>query len=504
MGDSVAYSNFLFARVWVSVLAGSLALPACGALKPNEDQTGDAGESNGGAQNSGGSVNQGGSGATSGAQQGGTSGNSGPTGGVGATGASAGNGALGGTGGATGASGGAPVGGTSGISGNAGSGGIFIGTPGPPYRFPQGYRSSRCAYPANADPNVARAAYDRWKMELVTPDGAGGFQRVRRPNNEGDTTVSEGIAYGMIFAVVMDDQTLFDAFWKYSQLHVNGNGLMNWKVDPSGTVPMDGMGAATDADEDMAWALILADRKWGGSGSLGMPYLDVARAQIDRIWEHEVDHDRGDLLLAGDSWGMTVTHNPSYFAPNQYRRFGLVTNRVAEWNRVIDRNYTLLAATLTAARGNVNNGLVPAWTDESGAPMSPFMGAPMHHQYDSARIPFRIAQDWCDFGDMRAKTYLDKATSFFKGVGVPQIVDGYELNGTARPENPLPAQSALFVGAAAVGAMNGTANQAFVNEAYNLFLTKEMLPPSYYFNLSWQVFSLLMMTGNLYDWYLVE
>jgi hypothetical protein len=105
---------------------------------------------------------------------------------------------------------------------------------------------------------------------------------------------------------------------------------------------------------------------------------------------------------------------------------------------------------------------------------------------------------------MRAKTYLDKVTSFFRGVGIGQIVDGYDLNGMARPENPLPAQSALFVGAAAVGAMNDTANQAFVNETYNLFLTKEMLPPSYYFNLSWQVFSLLMMTGNLYDYYLVE
>ena len=34
------------------------------------------------------------------------------------------------------------------------------------------------------------------------------------------------------------------------------------------------------------------------------------------------------------------------------------------------------------------------------------------------------------------------------------IVDGYNLNGQARPENPLPAQSALFVGAAGVGAMS--------------------------------------------------
>jgi hypothetical protein len=135
--------------------------------------------------------------------------------------------------------------------------------------------------------------------------------------------------------------------------------------------------------------------------------------------------------------------------------------------------------------------------------MSPFMGAPMHYQYDSARIPSRIAQDWCDYGEPRAKAYLEKVTSFFSGVGASMIVDGYNLNGTARAENPLPAQSALFVGAAGVGAMNASTNQTFVNDVYTLFMTKEMRPPSYYYNLSWEVFTLLMLTGNLYDYALV-
>jgi hypothetical protein len=131
------------------------------------------------------------------------------------------------------------------------------------------------------------------------------------------------------------------------------------------------------------------------------------------------------------------------------------------------------------------------------------MGAPQHYQYDSARTPFRIGQDYCDYGEARAKTYLDKTTSFFSGVGAAMIVDGYDLNGMPRAENPLPAQSALFVGAAGVGAMSGT-NQTFVNDVYALLTTKENYPPSYYFNLSWQVFTLLMMTGNLYDYYLVQ
>jgi hypothetical protein len=47
-------------------------------------------------------------------------------------------------------------------------------------------------------------AYERWKREVVTADGAGGYLRVKRPNSPGgeaNSTVSEGIAYGMIIAV---------------------------------------------------------------------------------------------------------------------------------------------------------------------------------------------------------------------------------------------------------------------------------------------------------------
>jgi endo-1,4-beta-D-glucanase Y len=492
----------LFARAWLPILASVAALAGCEALKADTGSDDGVGASSGTAGT--GNVGQGGSALTGGAFSGGTSGTGAVSGGTGAVGQGGSNGgsSAGGTTGGSGVTGGAfPTGGSAGAGTTGGSGGAAP-VPGPPYRFPQGYRSSRCTYPTGANYEHARTAYNRWKTELVTSEGAGGFLRVRRPNNEGDTTVSEGIAYGMIFAVVMDDQAMFDAFWKYSQLHLNQNGLMNWKVNPDGQVAMDGMGAATDADEDMAWALILADKKWGGAGSLGMPYLDVAKSQIDKIWNHEVDHGRGELLVAGDSWGATVAHNPSYFAPNQYRRFGMVTGKVAEWNRVIDKNYAMLASTLTTALGNASNGLVPAWTDDAGRPASPFMGAPQHYQYDSARMPFRIAQDWCDYGDERAKAYLDKTTSFFSGIGASLIVDGYDLNGMARPENPLPAQSALFVGGAGVGAMSGPGNQAFVNDVYGLLTTKEMFPPSYYYNMCWQVFSLLMMTGNLYDYYL--
>jgi len=368
---------------------------------------------------------------------------------------------------------------------------------GRPYTFPQNKRSSYCSYPLAVDPMQARAAYDRWKRELVTSEGAGDALRVRRPNNEGDTTVSEGIAYGMILALMMDDPSTFDGLWNYSQKYLNQNGLMHWQINPAGEVI--GQGAATDADEDMAWALSLADFKWGGSGSLGTPYIELARTQIQRIWDHEVVHDWGELLNAGDSWNGAIVFNPSYFAPNQYRLFGKISNNVDGWNKVIDKGYEILAKSLRPELGNVDNGLIAAWTDAEGAPSAPFGGAPTHYQYDSARIPFRIGQDYCEFGEPRAKTYLDKVGTFFATMGAAQIVDGYDLNGMPRAENAT-AQSALFVGAAGVAAMSDPKYKPLLDDTWGLLVSKEMTPPSYYYNLSWQVFSLLMMSGNLFDY----
>jgi len=174
------------------------------------------------------------------------------------------------TGGALGAGGLYPTGGS---SATATGGSEVVGQPGPPYLFPQNNRSANCIYPSSAQSQDAKTTYGTWKTKLVTSDGAGGYQRVLRPDNENNatnTTVSEGIGYGMILAVVMDDQALFDNLWKYSQVHLDANGLMIWLIDSSGnpgvedsttSPPVLASGSATDADEDTAWALALAAQK---------------------------------------------------------------------------------------------------------------------------------------------------------------------------------------------------------------------------------------------------
>jgi endo-1,4-beta-D-glucanase Y len=370
------------------------------------------------------------------------------------------------------------------------------------FPFPQNQRLGSCFYPESAKAEHAQQAFQRFRQEIVTADGASGFLRTRRPDTpdgQPNSTVSEGIAYGVMIAVMFDDQPLFDAFYQYALRWANECGLMSWYIAPDGSRAL-GSGAATDADEDIAWALIMAARQWGGRGSLSETYLSHAQRQIDRIWQFEVDHDRyADMLLPGDEWRGRNVFNPSYFAPHQYRLFGEISGNIAGWQRVIDRGYEIVENSLNDRSGNRDNGLVPAWCDASGEPVEAFPGAMTNYQYDSARLPFRLGQDWAYHEEPRARAYLAKTSEFFANIGAEHMVDGYTLKGEPAPDpraqQPNPG-SAVFVGSAAVGAMHDARYHAFVDAAYRRVSTGQLLARSRYYNQCWTVLSLLMMTGN--------
>jgi endo-1,4-beta-D-glucanase Y len=444
--------------------------------------TGGAGASGTGATGAGAAGGAGGSITGGGSGNVGSSGNAGTTTGAGggAAGASAGRG------GAGNASGGAGTGGGAGTT-------PAVVIPG----------AGNCTPPAGANAADARAAYSKWKADLLTSDGANGFLRVRRPNSQSaevNSTVSEGIAYGMLLSVFADDQPTFDKLWQYSQHWLDSNGLMNWYINAAGTQAL-GTGAASDADEDMAYALIAADARWGGRGSLTTNYIDLAKTLIGKIWQYEVDHGRNEAFKPGDSGFDGSVINISYFAPAYYRVFGRVTGQTANWNRAATTSYDIIERTLNAQNGNANNGLVPAWSTPAGVPMAPpGTSMPTHHQLDSCRTPFRIAVDYCWNAEPRALAYLQKITGFYAGVGAAAMVDGYDLNGAPHPEFVTAggARAASFVGAAGVGAMATGATYATLRtDAYAGVATLMQLAGSIYYQTSWTALTLQMMTGQV-------
>ena len=364
--------------------------------------------------------------------------------------------------------------------------------------FPHRWCFPRCRQPTAADVEDVRRAFGSLRSEIVTSAGAHGFLRLRRPDTPdgvADSTVSEGIAYGMLMAVMLDEQALFDALWSYARLFLNDNGLMDWYIAPDGESVL-GRGAATDADEDIAWSLVMAHRQW-----LQAKYLSDAKLMIEAIWECEVDHDRfRDMLLPGDDWRGHDVFNPSYFAPHQYRLFGEVTGNREGWQRVIDKGYAIIERSQNRLQGNHENGLVPAWCNHAGEAVEAFPGALTNHQYDSARLPFRLGQDWAYHNEPRARAYLARVCEFFAQQGAENIVDGYLLDGTPWPDpkaRPGHLGSAVFVGGVAVAAMHDKRYQGLLDAAYARVASGELLARSRYYNHCWTVLSLLMLTGNL-------
>jgi endo-1,4-beta-D-glucanase Y len=364
------------------------------------------------------------------------------------------------------------------------------------FPFPENKDYPHCTLPATDDTQV-KAAWEKWKTQAVVSGGATGVLRVRRWENA-DDTVSEGIGYGLLAAVYFNDQDTFDGLWKYSQLHLDNNGFMHWRVDAQGH-EIDGngnmlgasaRGAASDADEDIAWALVMAHSQWGGRGALDDDYIALARDLIDKIWRFEVDHSGGEVLKPGDNWGGASVTNPSYFAPAYYRVFGRVTGKVSDWDKVVDASYKTLEAS-----ANPSTGLVPAWCKSDGSNA----GKEYYYQYDACRTPFRIALDYCLNGEPRAEAYLKKVATFFKGVGVSNIKDGYELNGTPRSKNA----SAAFAGPAGVSGLVGGELMDLANDAYTELLVLGQQQPGQgysYYNSSWHLLSLLMLSGNFLDY----
>jgi endo-1,4-beta-D-glucanase Y len=411
-----------------------------------------------------------------------------------------GNGGTSSAGGAGGGNGVAGVGdGGPGAAGGTGSGGTGGGTA--PLVIPG---AGHCAPPTGASTADAKAAYDKWKTDLVVSDGARGFLRVRRPNSSGaevNSTVSEGIGYGMLLSVYANDQDTFDELWQYEQQFPDNHGLMNWYISADGTMAL-GTGAATDGDEDMAFALIMADQRWGGQGSLSTSYLTFAKTMIGLIWQYEVDQSRGFVLTSGDQSDGSVI-NISYFAPAFYREFGRTTGQTSDWNNVIDASYTVLSNTLNAQNGNAQNGLVPAWSTPAGVPMTPSgTNMPLYHQLDSCRTPFRLGEDYCWNAEPRALAYLQKISGFYSSVGVANMVDGYDLNGNPHAQFVTTGgpRAASFVGPAGVGAMaTGTTYVKLRDDAYASIATLTQLAGSTYYQESWTALSLQMMTGLLQD-----
>ena len=304
--------------------------------------------------------------------------------------------------------------------------------------------------PSNLDASIIDSTYAAWKEKYVTSDGCPeGAKRVLF--DDMSHTVSEGIGYGMLASVMMQDVETFEALHKYYKTHLDDKGLMHWKIDAKGQVA--GENAATDADVDVAYALLMAHKLIGGEN-----YLEEAKKVIGRIRQHMVEPDTF-VLKPGDAWGGSETTNPSYFAPAYFKVFAEVTEDES-WLKVSDKCYEILFKSY-----NPETGLVPDWCKADGTtPAADVEWAKFNgtrYFYDAARTPWRITKDYIWYGDERAETYCETINNFVKKIGISKVTEGYDLEGNTFRKD----KTSAFVGCFAVASM-ASYDQSFINDAY--------------------------------------
>ena len=277
-----------------------------------------------------------------------------------------------------------------------------------------------------------RAAAERFLDDYVDDDG-----RVVR-HDQGSDTVSEGQAYAMLVAAAIGDRDRFDAVWGWTRKNLaRRDGLFAWHWE-DGRVVDDG--AATDADLDVARALLMAARRFGE------PRLrKLGAATATAVLERETVVAGGQRVLVAGPWATGTTPyvvNPSYFAPAAFTRFAAVTGE-RRWLQARKDSLTLLRRLR-----HPRTGLVPDWArvradghpvranglgDEDRTPRS---------GYDAVRINLRTNSP-CD---PEARRFAAESWPFLKEQVRVGLHGQYRIDGRTLPD---PGGPPMLVSAAA-------------------------------------------------------
>ena len=263
--------------------------------------------------------------------------------------------------------------------------------------------------------------WDYYKQEFISPEG-----QVIDPNPavtantpqvvEGSPIVtSEGQAYALMRAVWQDDQKTFDTVldWTNENLRKE-NGLYAWQAPVEANEELDILAQdnATDADIDLAFALLQAGQTWQEES-----YTVQGQELLSAIWERNVIELAGNLyVLASDNAERETGYltNASYYSPAMFRSFALVDeNPSHDWNRLADDSYKFLRSARSAETGLVSNwNLLGEDGTVSSASQYVAEGADLYG-YDAFRTYYRVALDRLWFDSADATEFLNYARDSF-------------------------------------------------------------------------------------------
>lgn len=310
---------------------------------------------------------------------------------------------------------------------------------------------------------------------------------------------TEGMSYGMLMAVQMDEREVFDRLWKWTIKHmfmVEGEhaGYFAWSVKPDGTKLAHG--PAPDGEEYFAMALFFASNRWGDRKGI-FNYSQQARDLLHTCLHNGEDGGEGHTMWNLENKLIKFVpevefSDPSYHLPHFYELFSL-------WANEEDRKFWKEAAEASREYIKISchpvTGLAPEYAHYDGTPNH--IRGFGHFFSDSYRVAMNIGLDHVWFGGNESLTNIaDKIQAFFVDRD-PADYRRYKVTGEPFDEKSLHPVGLIATNAAAALATSGTNAKKAVDLFWN---TPVRTGNSRYYDNCLYFFSLLALSGKFKIW----
>lgn len=241
-----------------------------------------------------------------------------------------------------------------------------------------------------------------------------------------DRSTSEGQAYAMLRAVLINDPKTFALTLNWAEnnlrrLDAQGEPtdqlwLWLWGKDKAGRWGPIDRNFASDADLDAITALILASRRWNRPD-----YLELAQLKLQDLWQFStVVGPKGDrYLLPGPVAAFmpspTTLHlNPSYLAPYAFRLFAQI-DPDQDWLSLVDSSYQVLEKSAQiSAVGLPSDWIALNTLTGEFQPLSQSSKLQSVYSFDAYRVWWRVALDAAWFQSPEALSYLRRSTTYLQ------------------------------------------------------------------------------------------
>ncbi|HEV7730850.1 MAG TPA: glycosyl hydrolase family 8 [Candidatus Binatia bacterium] len=345
-----------------------------------------------------------------------------------------------------------------------------------------------CARQADETPMAfLGTAWRDYVPVYVMPDGYV-LDRTRGPDGE---VVSEAQGYALLRAAWMRDADTFDRVLTWTERTLRRpDGLYSWRWSPANGGTMLDSNTATDADQEIALALIM------GAAVFDRPWLVARAAELLRaVRAHE-------SIVVGDGWFPAAGNwavderivNLSYFLPYAYDAFARIDPE-GRWDQALTTGYALLAAVMAPQGVAFPPDFMTV--DAAGAPGPLPAGSKLSaaFSFDAVRLYARVAMDCRVSGRAAACADTLHAAAVARRLDRDgRIVTKYSVDGT--PESDV--ESLSFYGCllpAFERHAPEAARQLLAGRLSQDALRPILRAPDRYYDLNWVWFGLAVSQG---------